>query len=410
MRRLMLLFALSAALVFALPCARAQTKIMVVSDTHFLSHTLYEADTPSFQEVVARGAGKATQYSSELLEGLLAEARHQRPDLLLLTGDLTFNGEAVSHRELAEAMRSLQAEGIRVAVLPGNHDINNENAVRFTDEGIEWVDAVDSAAFRSIWQGMLPEELPGPALSGVVKVNDRLWLALGDYSVYEDRIEAHGVATEAHECWIADVMASAAEAGAQVVSASHQTLLRHTEYSSHTFRVIDGENIVRILEEGGCRLNLCGHMHIQHILAGEGLTDIATGSFCVSPHRYGIVTLEDDGSLRYEAHAVCDEHLPEGLAETIRTFFRDTVYKGERIELMAMGVFDQKLLDMARFAMAVNEYYFAGTLIEHPEVLTDPALEMWRQYARSSTFARYLSLILSEDIVDCLRWSSAEPR
>lgn len=406
MRRLLLLLALSAALAFALPCASAQTRIMVASDLHFLSPTLYGADTPSFKEVVARGAGKATQYSSELLAGLLAEARHQRPDLLLLTGDLTFNGEAASHRELAEALRALQAEGIRVAVLPGNHDINSENAVRFTDDGIEWVDAVDSDAFRTIWQGMLPAELPGPALSGVVKVNERVWLALGDYSVYEERIEAHGAATGAHERWLADVMASAAQSGAQVISASHQTLLRHTEFSSHTFRVIGGEGIVQILVEGGCRLNLCGHMHIQHILTGEGLTDIATGAFCVSPHRYGIVTVEEDGGIGYEAFAVCDAHLPDGLAETIRSFFRDTTYKGERIELMAMGVFDQKLLDMARFAMDVNEYYFAGTLLDHPEVLASPALALWKQYERTSTFARYLTQILSEDIADCLHWHS----
>lgn len=405
MKRLLLLLTTSAMLAFILSGALAETKIMVVSDIHFLSHSLYEDESPSFAEVVSKGAGKATQYSSELLDGLLAEARHQRPDILLLAGDLSFNGEAASHLELAEAMRELKAEGIPVAVIPGNHDINSENAVRFTDAGIERVDAVDSAAFGRIWQGMTAEALPGPAFSGVVKVNDRVWLALGDYSVYEERIEAHGVAGEAHEQWMTGVMAAAAEAGAQVISVSHQTLLTHTNYSSHTFRVINGEKIAKILSEGGCRLNLCGHMHIQHILPGDELTDIATGAWCVSPHRYGIVTVEDGGALRYEAHSVCGEHLPEGLIEATREFFRNSVYKGERIELMSLGVFDQKLLDMVRFAMDVNEYYFAGTLYEHPEVFTDPALDLWKQYERSSNFAHYLTLLLSEDIVDSLRWS-----
>lgn len=153
MKRLLLLLTTSAMLAFILSGALAETKIMVVSDIHFLSHSLYEDESPSFAEVVSKGAGKATQYSSELLDGLLAEARHQRPDILLLAGDLSFNGEAASHLELAEAMRELKAEGIPVAVIPGNHDINSENAVRFTDAGIERVDAVDSAAFGRIWQG-----------------------------------------------------------------------------------------------------------------------------------------------------------------------------------------------------------------------------------------------------------------
>lgn len=390
-----------------LPCACAQTRIMVASDLHYLSPTLFEKDNPYFLKTVAAGAGKATMLSAELLEGLLAEARHQQPDLLLLTGDLTFNGEAVSHQALAQALRALQAEGIPVLVIPGNHDINNENAVRFTDDGLEWVDNVSSAGFESCWQGMLAGDLTGPGFSGVVRLSDRLWVALGDYSVYEDHLEAHGSATDAHLQWMAAVMAAAQEAGATVVSASHQTLLPHTEYSTHTFRVIGGENIAVLLSEGGCRLNLCGHMHTQHILPGAGLTDIATGSFCVSPHRYGIVTVEEDGSLRYDAFSVCPEHLPEGLCEESREFFRSAMYKGLRVELMAMGVFDQKLIDMVGFAMDVNEYYFAGTLYEHPEVFADPARALWKQYERSSSFAHYLTLLLGEEITDDLHWRSA---
>lgn len=389
-----------------LPCAGAQTRIMVASDLHYLSPSLFEKDNPYFLKAVATGAGKATMNSAELLEGLLAEARHQQPDLLLLTGDLTFNGEAVSHQELAQALRALQAEGIPILVIPGNHDINNENAVRFTDDGLEWVDNVSSDGFARCWAGMLAEEMTGPGFSGVVRLSDRVWVAAGDYSVYEDRLEAHGSATDAHLQWMSEVMA-AAQAGATVVSASHQTLRSHTEYSAHTFRVIGGEKIAALLSEGGCRLNLCGHMHTQHILPGEPLTDIATGSFCVPPHRYGIVTVEEDGSLGYDAFSVCPEHLPVGLCEETREFFRSTMYKGLRVELMAMGVFDQKLIDMVGFAMDVNEYYFAGTLSEHPEVFADPARALWKQYERSSSFAHYLTLLLGEEITDDLHWRSA---
>ncbi|MBQ9299500.1 MAG: metallophosphoesterase [Clostridia bacterium] len=408
MKRLIFLLLLTAAALCFASGALAQTRIMVVSDTHYLSHALYEKDNPYFTKVVSTGAGKATMYSDELLDALLAEARHQRPDLLLITGDITFNGEAASHADLAEAMRALQREGIRVAVIPGNHDINNRNAVRFTETGIEWVDNVDSAAFGKIWQGMLADELPGPGFSGVLKLNGQVWLALGDYSVYEDHQESHGVATGEHERWMAGVLDAAAGTGAAVISASHQPLLSHTDFSSHTFRVIQGDKIADLLDGAGMQLNLCGHMHIQHILRRGQFADIITGAWCTTPHRYGIATLWDDGTISSDAYAVCDEHLPQGLGETIRQYFLDTIMKGERVELMAMGVFDQKLLDMSRFAARVNEYYYAGTLAEHPEVLTDPARALWEPYERGSTFAHYLLLILREEISDALHWSSGQ--
>ena len=41
---------------------------------------------------------------------------------LILSGDLSFNGEKTSHEELAGKLFKLQEQGIPVLVLPGNHD------------------------------------------------------------------------------------------------------------------------------------------------------------------------------------------------------------------------------------------------------------------------------------------------
>ena len=396
-------------LLFAL-CfsAAAESRIMVVSDTHYLASTLYEPDSPYFLSVVSVGASKATQYSSELLDALLAEARHQQPDVLLITGDLTFCGEKASHEELSAALRTLEADGIRVVVIPGNHDINGTGAAAYSDTGETPTETVTSAEFGAIWQDMLADELRGPGFCGVVKVRDDLWLAVGDYSVYEDHTEEHGKATEEHLTWISGVMDAAAESGAEVISVSHQPLLSHTDVTSHKFMVHGGDRVADILVAGGTRLNLSGHMHIQQILEAKcGLTDITSGAWCILPVRYAIVTVADDGAIDYQSYAACEEHLPEGYAETVSAFFETATRKGLRAQLMAMGVFDQQNDDMVAFAIKANECYFAGTMLDHPELFDDPALALWQQYERSSTFAQYLVTFMKESTRETRVWHSA---
>lgn len=53
------------------------------------------------------------------LEALLEKVRARRPDLLLLTGDLSEDGSSESYRTLRSIFQSLQ---VPVLALPGNHD------------------------------------------------------------------------------------------------------------------------------------------------------------------------------------------------------------------------------------------------------------------------------------------------
>ena len=59
----------------------------------------------------------------------------KQPDALILSGDLTQNGEKVNHEELAKKLRLLESQGVPVVVIPGNHDINHPSAASF--EGTE---------------------------------------------------------------------------------------------------------------------------------------------------------------------------------------------------------------------------------------------------------------------------------
>ena len=46
----------------------------------------------SFQNMLAKSDMKLTEYADVLTDALIEQAEKDRPDALILTGDLTFNG------------------------------------------------------------------------------------------------------------------------------------------------------------------------------------------------------------------------------------------------------------------------------------------------------------------------------
>ena len=83
------------------PLVDLDTFTMVfATDIHYLNPSLVEQGEP-FDNVIANGDGKVVHYSDQLLDAFIDEMIELRPDFLILTGDLTFNGEKESHVTIA---------------------------------------------------------------------------------------------------------------------------------------------------------------------------------------------------------------------------------------------------------------------------------------------------------------------
>ena len=352
--------------------AVADTRIMVATDLHYLAPSLY-ADSELFQQVIRYGDGKLTQESPALLEALLAEARHQRPDALILTGDLTFNGEKQSHLELAAAMERLWDEGIPVYVIPGNHDIGNPGALAYTAYSYGPTENVTAAEFREIWARCLGPEERGAGMSFTVSLPGNVRLLMTDVSVYGEDFAPYGLFTDGHARWLAQALAEAEAAGATVITATHQNLLSQTSFSSETYLIRGGERMQAMLAQAGVRLNLSGHIHAQHTMRSGDLTDAATGAYSISPHRWAMVRVAQDGEVRYSAEALCPEHLRAGFPEMSAKFFASvTVIKLRgRLAEADISLEDQEI--MLNYAARFNTHFFAGTL--------DPADPFWTEDA-----------------------------
>ncbi len=68
------------------------------------------------------------------MEALVAQVEQERPKALLVSGDLTFNGEYQSFVDLANFFKQIESFGTKVLVEPGNHDIADGWARKFIGE------------------------------------------------------------------------------------------------------------------------------------------------------------------------------------------------------------------------------------------------------------------------------------
>ena len=120
-------------------------------------------------------------------------------------------------------------------------------------------------------------------------------------------------------------------------------------------------------------LYLCGHLHTQHFVQTENLTDIVTGGFCVYPHRYGSVHISSEG-WKYEAkstdvsgYATANEIDDKNLLKYDDygyDFFYNSAYEQAK-EAICSVVSNPELAEKySDFSAKLNVAYFGGVFSE----------------------------------------------
>ena len=276
--------------------ASADWRLVVASDPHYIAPALTD-EGEYWQRVLAKGDSKFMPYGEEILSSFLEEVKQEKPDALLLTGDLTFNGAVMSHEALAGKLRLLQQEeGIPVLVLTGNHDLYNPNAALFEGESFTRVAFADSESFAEIYdefgRGQAISRDPD-SLSYMAEPIAGTRILMLDFNTLHDFC---GI-SEKSLAWVEEQLRAAKEAGVGILAAGHQNLFQHTIFRE-SYVVSRGDELADLLRQYGVRLFLSGHLHVQHIRTENGLTEIATSSLVSYPCQYAIVE-STDGSLRY---------------------------------------------------------------------------------------------------------------
>ncbi|GAB4265388.1 MAG: hypothetical protein Kow00111_16510 [Thermincola ferriacetica] len=299
-------------------CAREQQrhklnykKIIIFSDPHYYTPELGTTGA-AFEEYLA-GDRKLLAESNAILRKTINQIKASDAGIVLISGDLTKDGELVNHLKVASYLKELEDSGRKVYVINGNHDINNPHAFKFEGARVIPVENVSPEQFKEIYKDFGYAEalaVDTNSLSYVVEPVQGLRLIVMDSAIYDrnhtvGRPKTEGAFSEATLNWIIGQIKKAKAQGKIVLGMMHHGLMDHFSVQRRFFAqyvIKDADRIAVDLADAGMAAVFTGHFHAQDITAqqigNKYIYDVETGSLVTYPNPYRIIELTADNKLR----------------------------------------------------------------------------------------------------------------
>lgn len=390
-------------------------EIMIASDIHYLAKELTDFGS-AFQEMADNESGNLVSYVWEITEAFLDQVIARRPQVLILSGDLTLDGERISHEALAQQLERVEAAGIPVVVIPGNHDINNPKASSFKGSERVPTEPARPEQFAQIYENFGYGEALSrdPAsLSYTYELTDGTWLLMLDSCQYEDGALVGGMIRGETYQWIDEVMDQAWTQERQVIAVSHHNLLDESRIYEEDCTIEHSEELEQKLDEWGVGLFLSGHLHVQHHKTSKRyeIDEIVTSALAVSPCQYGVLQFFGPNNYFYatektdvtgwaDRKANPDKNLQD-FRQYADDFLQEIFYQKAMEELEGKDVNPEDQKGMSEMYAMLNVRAVGGTAYELKDYVTStPYYELWQQYDRTSILCMYMNEILEDAVVD----------
>ncbi|NDV77648.1 metallophosphoesterase [Dysgonomonas sp. 511] len=290
-----------------LPSVAQSLKIGVISDIHYLSEKLMDGGKAQQDYVNATGRNIAAVPS--VIDKVLEEYYNSDISILLICGDMTKDGERQSHLDLVGKLKPLQDKGVKIFVVPGNHDINMPNPVGFRGDKTFPVSNISPSDFTTIYAGCGYNQAikkDTASLSYVAELDKATWLLAIDaarYKEYKKTSISGGKASKETEMWMNQVLQEAKQKGIKVVGMMHWGVTEHIPYQAVFFGdylVPDYQRLAYLFAGNGMNVIFTGHFHSNDISLfaspeGNTLYDVATGTLSAYPFSYRFVELSQSG-------------------------------------------------------------------------------------------------------------------
>jgi len=268
----------------------------VISDIH-----VYDPGLGSSGEAfdnVMHSDRKLLLDSFDLLDFAINEILAAGVRFVLIPGDLTKDGELVNHTIAAERLKKLTDAGIAVFVVPGNHDVNNPDSVRYAGNTTEPVPNISEEDFARIYGncGFNAAFMRDKhSLSYVAEPAEGLWLLAIDSARHRENTAGEhaivsGKISQETADWIAQVLREAHRQNKAVLAMMHHGFAEHWNGQKKLhpdYIVKDYENFGKFLASWNVRAGFSGHYHALDITRADFdnkfLYDIETGSLVTAP-------------------------------------------------------------------------------------------------------------------------------
>lgn len=394
----------------------------VTTDVHYLAKELTDGGE-AFQKFANSGDGRQLNYVSEIMDGLAYDIKKKKADFLIISGDLTTNGEKESHTELAQKLKDIEAGGTSVFVIPGNHDILNPFARGFKKSDQYKVEYVTEKAFKKIYDDFGYNEAVSrdtSTLSYLAAPSEDLWLLMLDTAQYKSNLtigqpQLDGQINSETLDWIKKCSDMAKEKHAQIIAVLHHNLLDHSETLKEGYTLNNNKEVLQVFESCGIQLALSGHTHIQDIKSYNKeenvIHDVVTASVLVYPQKYGVIKFSPLEGYDYNTNRVDVEGYAreKGLTDKnlinfkdySEAYFKKNAYEAAYKRLL-MGDYDIEQAEiMAETSALIRTKYFEGSgNFNREEILKSKGFELWRETQSESSVNRLLNMLYGDSSVN----------
>lgn len=324
-----------------------ELKFFVLTDPHYYSEKFVCKGTAydDFMHYEQKCCAETASINRSVVEYLKVA---KQADIILIAGDLTFNGEKQSHEEFIALLNELKESGKKVFVVTADHDYKDDafaftKTERYTPECIkrEWIpemykdfgfgDAIESDEEHLSYVADLSEDVRLLALNSDTKINGKFTFEDSQYD------------------WIKKQADKAKQDGKFIFAMNHYPILCGQPLFSIISPMVLGQSqrIADFLADVGVNMIFTGHMHNQSINehtspSGNKLYDICTGAIIADPAYIRLVTIKDHNTVEIESIATpdfdfdtgdktCKQYLSDLFDNMISNVLYDLKYDTERM-------------------------------------------------------------------------------
>ena len=280
-----------------------EAKIYITSDTHFYSRSLVD-DKSSLRKEGYISDLKMNHLIPEICESFFEDILNDKPDYLIITGDLSFSGEKASHIDLANHLKKIEKNGTAVFVVPGNHDINSRSSCDYKGGETKTTSSVSYEEFLKIYKNYGYNEAiykDNNSFSYFTKLTNNLYLLMLDTAKYDDHQEISGRVKDSSFELIRKSIDYLDEVDGKMIVASHHNINCHNDLFKTNYQIENSDEVKELIKDR-CILYFSGHMHIQSIKE-ESIPEILNESLACAPCQYGVLDVSND-SFNYKTQII----------------------------------------------------------------------------------------------------------
>lgn len=292
-------------------------RFVIISDPHLLSPELV---TPGAAIDAADAAEtKMMAHSDDIMRAITDSVIAIQPAFVLITGDLTNNGERMSHERMVQHLDRMAQHGIQPLVIPGNHDCNNPYAKRYDGDNTLPTTTVTREEFAQLYSNYgygegfqrdpaslsyCCEPVKGVVVIGIDSNMDELNKLTSRGDSVDNYNNGGRIKPETLQ-WVTQVASQARDEGKCVIAMMHHHLVPHFDQEERLFGnyiVQDYNTIAQLLIQAGVHTIFTGHLHVTDAATlhnserSDSIVDVGTGSAICYPFAMRVASLSEDYS------------------------------------------------------------------------------------------------------------------